>query len=120
MISTQHYTNISIYTAKLKDNKLAQILKQYFLSFQTDALYEDDVTEPIGFPTILSRSGVPQTVENRLGNIPQPANKISRELFEVEQQSRRTSDLTVLFMTFGQFLDHDIALSPHASCSNTE
>ena len=43
----------------------------------------------------------------------QPANKITDELFKVEHHDKETGDMSVLFMTFGQFLDHDVGLAAH-------
>lgn len=53
----------------------------------------------------------------------EPANRISSQVFVVERTQNTQIDneaLSVLFMTFGQFLDHDLALSPHADCDVRE
>ena len=65
------------------------------------AKYVDGFDIPRGFP------GTP--------NIP-TAIEVSNELFKVEHQNKGTGDLSVLFMTFGQFLDHDITLATHPEC----
>jgi len=39
----------------------------------------------------------------------EPANKVSQELFQVEKETKGSrKHLSTLFMTFGQFVDHDI------------
>ena len=76
-------------------------------SFITAAQYVDRVTTPRGYPDV-----------DR--NPPKPANEISQVLFQTEQQNRnlRSTSLSILFMTFGQFIDHDLVETPHASASS--
>jgi len=46
-----------------------------------------------------------------------PVNAVSQQLFEVENENTGNSmQLTTLFMTFGQFLDHDVAETPQVPC----
>ena len=61
-----------------------------------------------------------------------PPNLISQQLFQLEDVPMPLKSLrdgekfrkkietpTTLFMTFGQFLDHDVAVTPHASCEES-
>ena len=70
-------------------------------SFWIAPQYADGKDIPRGFP------GTP--------NIPS-AHQVSQAFSKEKQNTGNYKDLSVLFMTFGQFLDHDIGLSPHASC----
>ena len=50
-----------------------------------------------------------------------PANKITQTVFKTETSNPKTTGvnaakLSTMFMTFGQFLDHDFAFAPHATC----
>lgn len=80
-------------------------IQLHFIFFPADASYVDGFDTPRGFP----------------GTDPllPPANEVSTNLFPVERSDEREREnrdnLSVLFMTFGQFLDHDIALAPHPS-----
>ena len=83
------------------------LTKPYLLIFFIAADYVDGVDTPRGFP------GTTPVV--------QPANKITDELFNVEQQNKGTGDISVMFMTFGQFLDHDLGIAVHnAECNVKE
>lgn len=74
-------------------------------AFILGAQYAGDDDTPRGFP------GTP--------SIPL-ANQVSEELFKVEEQNKGTGDLSVMYMTMGQFLDHDMSVSPHGSCNVQE
>lgn len=82
---------------------LTVFTKQIFFHYPfIGADYVDRVDTPRGFP----------------GTFPEvpPANKVSQALFNVEHTNKGNGHLTVMFMTFGQFLDHDLALSTHPEC----
>lgn len=50
-----------------------------------------------------------------------PANEISEKLFEVENKgSGNKKKLSSIFMTFGQFLDHDFTLVHEEKCKITK
>ena len=50
-----------------------------------------------------------------------PANKVSLAAFSaLTTNGGNSQKLSTLFMTVGQFLDHDIGISPHRTCSVTE
>lgn len=85
--------------------KAFNALKNTF-HYSLGADYVDGFDTPRGFP----------------GTFPivQPANKVSEELFLVEDQNKGTGDLSVMFMTMGQFIDHDMGLSTHPDCRNPE
>jgi len=49
-----------------------------------------------------------------------PANAVTQQLFQVEKKNTGNDmKLTTLFMTFGQFLDHDVTETPMAKCNVT-
>ena len=49
-----------------------------------------------------------------------PANAVTQQLFQVEKKNTGNDmKLTTLFMTFGQFLDHDLTETPMAKCNVT-
>ena len=66
----------------------------YFLSLTPDADFVDKVFTPRGFPGTSPK-------------IP-TANQISQTAFNVEKKNTGNNRLSVMFMTFGQFLDHDL------------
>lgn len=68
----------------------------------TGADYVDGTDTPRGFP------GTSPVVP--------PANQVSNATFRVERTNKGNGHLTVLFMTFGQFFDHDLALATHPEC----
>lgn len=76
-------------------------LELIFLSF-IGAQYADNFDTPRGFP------GTSPVIPT--------ANQVSEELFKVENQNKGTGDLAVMFMTMGQFLDHDMSVSPEGEC----
>ena len=76
---------------------------------QTGARYVDrrQVDTPRGFP------GTSPTIPS--------ANKVSMVAFEaLETNGGNSRKLSTLFMTAGQFLDHDVGVSLHGSCGVTE
>ena len=79
----------------------------YFPFNLSAAQYEDGKDTPRGFPKApLFKQTLP------------PPNSISESLFHVETTNTGNyRQLSVLFMTFGQFLDHDMVATPHASCT---
>ena len=53
-------------------------------------------------------------------NIPS-ANKVSSAVFKAKQENKGNADfLSTLFMAAGQFLDHDIGLSPRGKTCDIE
>ena len=73
--------------------------------FSLDADYVDKrrTDTPRGFPG--TRPKVP------------PANEVSMAVFEAKKiNGGNKNKLSTLFMTVGQFLDHDFALSDHGKC----
>ena len=82
-----------------------RILHLYFHLF-TDSDYVDQrkVDIPRGFPK--TRPDVP------------PPNKVSEAVFEARQHDDvKKQKLSTLFMSFGQFLDHDLAITLHGECN---
>ena len=50
-----------------------------------------------------------------------PPNMVTQDIFEAKTQNQGNRDkLAVIFMTIGQFLDHDIAFGDHGECDVTE
>ena len=50
-----------------------------------------------------------------------PANLVTQTVFKTETSNPKitgvnAAKLSTMFMTFGQFLDHDVAFAPHATC----
>ena len=67
------------------------------------AKYLDGITVPRGFPQ--TKPVLP------------PANLVSQSIFNVELQNNGNDNgLAVAFMTFGQFLDHDVTEVPILPC----
>ena len=66
------------------------------------------------------RHDTPRGFPNTYPVLP-PANKVTQTVFQTERTNPKPSGanvhLSTLFMTFGQFLDHDITFTPHASCT---
>ncbi|XP_066921652.1 eosinophil peroxidase-like [Clytia hemisphaerica] len=49
------------------------------------------------------------------------AHQVSHSVFKaVNSQVKNDKNVSVLFMTFGQFLDHDLSVSPHEECNVTD
>lgn len=49
------------------------------------------------------------------------AHQVSTAVFKTfTGQVKNDKNMSVLFMTFGQFLDHDLSVAPHESCNVTE
>ncbi|XP_028417590.1 uncharacterized protein LOC114542038 [Dendronephthya gigantea] len=67
----------------------------------------DGLDEPIGFP---GQVNVP--------NIPATLKVVQRFIIQQNQPSRRPLPHSHLLMQFGQFLDHDVGLSPESQCSD--
>ena len=106
---------IKIYTFKLrmKRKKLSKmkckLSTNLYKSSITDARYVDrrQVDTPRGFP------GTSPVIPS--------ANKVSMAAFEaIETNGGNSKKLSTLFMTVGQFLDHDFGLSLHGRCRITE
>ena len=84
--------------------ELKSWLHQYIVILGAD--YVDKYDTPRGFPG--TKPKVP------------PANQVAQTVFRTERKNKKGNDLTTLFMTFGQFLDHDLTFSPHADCKTKE
>jgi len=48
-----------------------------------------------------------------------PANAVTQQLFLEKKNTGHNMKLTTLFMTFGQFLDHDVTETPLEKCTVT-
>ena len=78
-----------------------------FIVFILAADYLDEITLPRGFPE--TKPELPT------------ANQVSQSIFHVELENTGNDlGLAVAFMTFGQFLDHDITEVPIVPCTLTE
>jgi len=76
------------------------------MTYLIGAEYVDLFDTPRGFPG--TKPKVPS------------ANEVAQGTFQVERKNKMGSDLTTLYMTFGQFLDHDITFMSHFDDDTTE
>ena len=88
---------------------VSELRKNFFYSLFLAGVYDDGVDLPRGHPHASDYEHLPT------------AHEVSRNVFtSVTDQTKNDKNMSVLFMTFGQFLDHDIAFSPHEECNVTE
>ncbi|XP_066927072.1 uncharacterized protein [Clytia hemisphaerica] len=79
------------------------------------ASYADGYDTPRGFPCNPSPN---KKFDSR--SLP-TSHQVSRNLFKITTENvKNQHSLSTLYMTFGQFLDHDITLTPHESCKRKD
>jgi len=86
---------------------MININKNFFYHKDSDYVDRRRVDTPRGFP------GTSPIVP--------PPNMVTQDIFRAKVENQGNEDkLAVIFMTTGQFLDHDIAFGTHGKCDVTE
>ena len=113
-----------MHKSKVEINQLI-IFSFYFYHACLEAVYADKIDTPRGFPckpsSLFAGADHNNNNDNRgksYENPPIPtSHQVSRNLFKITTKNvKNQHSLSTMFMTFGQFLDHDITQTPHESC----